>query len=243
MNQKIDNSQQAHGSSTPARLLKDYLEERLQSGLDALGQHVWNDAEECFHKAYERVKRLFYLRRALNTLSPHLNKDRSIPLYLMSARFLRQAFEALTKTQDEDLVCVTGPEHETNVFALTHLVTFELAKKSVAYAAPEPSSLLDALVRLDEDGERLLATFHSHPGCGVGATHPSGVDLATQRRLEKAGYPAIGVIFSRDGFVRFYSEDRPFQLAVSGNGGEQVEKYVYRLQGVKAKAGLLRRLR
>jgi len=243
MNHHINNeSQQASDSSQPARLLKEYLEERLRKALEAMNRHIWKDEEEGLGKAYERVRRLFHLRRALKGLSQSIRRDKKRPLYLVSAPFLREAFNTLTKTADENLVCVTGPENGGNVFALTRLVTFELAQKSAVCASPDPSSELDALMRLDEDGLRLLATFHSHPGQGAGATHPSGVDLATQQRLEKAGYPAIGTIFSRGGFIRFYTKDRPFQLAVSGSGCEQMEENVYRLKGAKAKSSFLRRL-
>jgi proteasome lid subunit RPN8/RPN11 len=163
------------------------------------------------------------------------------PSYLVSASFLHEAFDALTKTGDEHLVYATGPEDGKKLFALTRLVTFDLAEASVVGAAPDPASQLKALAELDRNGERLLATFHSHPGKGAGATAPSGVDLSTQEGLEKLGYPAIGVVFSRNGFVRFYAANRDFRVVVSGSGIESVEERLFRLADANPRALFCRR--
>jgi len=220
-----------------ARTLRRYLEERLTQVLRALSKHVQSDDQPAFREALKALQRLFGLRRALAFLASSLRRIDTSPQYLVSGRLLREAFRVLTKTQMECLAYVTGPCNGTNTYALAELVEVELADARPAYANPEAESQMDVLERLSEDGLALLATFHSHPGRGAGATHPSGTDLSTQEQLETLGYPAIGAIFSRDGFVRFYSNRRPFKVAVSGTATEQLTNQLYRITGLGINPG------
>ena len=162
----------------------------------------------------------------------------SQPLYTISSRFLREAYESLTQTPDEGLIYVTGPKEGENIFVLSRLVKFQPAHVSQAHAEPDPLSQGSALERLTDEGQALLATFHSHPGNGADATHPSGTDLATQDQLEQLSYPTIGAIFSRDGYVRFYSKNREFQVSVSGSGCELVAENVFRISGTRSSSKL-----
>jgi hypothetical protein len=70
---------------------------------------------------------------------------------------------------------------------------------------------------------------HSHPGSGAGATHPSSIDINYLGRIQRAGADVVGIIVTRDGYVRFFTVNRPFHALVQGNGIEQVDEYVYRL--------------
>ena len=221
----------------PDQLIDRFLSEKLQATLDELRQQAWQtDGTEMREATYDRLKYFRQLRAALATLSRGEASSSLHSVYLVSASFLRDAFGALTKTRDEDLVYATGPDDGKRLFALTRLVTFDLAQRSIAHATPERTSQLRALMQLDKNEERLLATFHSHPGRGASATTPSGVDMSTQRGLEKNGYPAIGAIFSRDGYVRFYSVNRLFRIAVSGAGVEQVDDYLFRITDIESKS-------
>lgn len=222
----------------PDQLIDGFLSEKLQATLDELRRQAWQtDGTDMPDSTYDTLKRLRQLRSALATL---MSKDEVVDArtstYLIGAAFLREAFAALTKTADEDLVYATGPEDGKRLFALTRLVTFDLAQRSLAHAAPEHSSQLAALSQLDRNKERLLATLHSHPGRGAGSTAPSSVDLSTQRGLEKNGYPSIGAIFARDGYVRFYSVNRLFRVAVSGAGVRQVDDKLFQVEDVQPKS-------
>ena len=46
-----------------------------------------------------------------------------------------------------------------------------------------------------------------HPGSGADSTQPSGIDYRHHRRLEKGGFQALGIIMTRDGYVRFYTDE------------------------------------
>ena len=76
------------------------------------------------------------------------------------------------------------------------------------------------LIKLEQFGHKFLAHFHSHPGNGPDATHPSGTDENFQRRLESAGHLALMAIFSRDGYVRFIRLDQNFEIEIYGEGVE-----------------------
>ena len=80
------------------------------------------------------------------------------------------------------------------------------------------------LIYLDQHNHKLFMTLHSHPGSGKDATHPSSIDMDYARRLEMGGYVAIGAIFDRMGYVRFYSHKMPFRVSVYGAGVEVIDE-------------------
>lgn len=232
------------GAETPlevnAQLVDGFLSENLAATLEQLRQQAWQtDGTTMPEATYERLKRLRQIRAALAALMTQSKvEDARHFVYLISAAFLRDAFYALTKTRDENLVYATGPDDGTRLCALTRLVTFNLAQRSVAQAVPEQSSQLAALSQLDKNEERLLATLHSHSGIGARSTMPSPTDRSTQQGLERNGYPAIGAIFSRDGYVRFYSVNRLFRVAVSGAGARQIDDYLFQITDIKPRPRL-----
>ena len=216
-------------SRKPEELVDSYLRDRLRRELEDLGELAQNAiSEEAVDRVWGRVKELRELRRAVEALADK-QEDCLPATYLVSATFLDAARRYLTRSRFEELVYVTGPEDGGHLFALTRLVRFRLSEKSVAHAAPDPISQTEALTQLEKREERLLAVFHSHTGRGAGATSPSSVDLSTQAGLERMGYPTIGAVFSRDGFVRFFSMNRRFRVAASGAGCEPIDKNVFRL--------------
>jgi hypothetical protein len=216
------------------RLLEEHLSEELSGIFEKFRQHGWQtDGVEILDEIYARLKKLRKMRSALAIVRSHAeNGDDGCFTYLISASFLKSAHQTLTKTRDEDLVYVTGPDDGERLCALTRIVRFDLAQQSAAYAVPESTSQLRALLQLDENEERLLATLHTHTTCVPERTKPSTVDLSTQRGLEKNGYPAIGCIFSRNGYVRFYSVDRLFRVVVSGAGVKQIDDFLFRITDV-----------
>ena len=217
-------------STRPAELVDAYLRDRLQRELEELGEIAQNASnEEAVDRVWARVKEIRELRRAVDILADGQQDGARPVTYLVGATLLDSAHRLLTRSRHEEIVYVTGPEDGRQLFALTRLVQFELADKSAAHATPDPVSQTEALTRLEKRKERLLAAFHSHPGKGTEATSPSSVDLSTQADLERMGYPTIGAVFSRDGFVRFYSVNRKFRVVASGAGCEPVGENLFRL--------------
>jgi proteasome lid subunit RPN8/RPN11 len=227
-------------SNAPAREVDAYLLRNLLMELAEFNDRATSIGDDpAVSDAYARVIELRELRRATQRLSEV--EPETVNTYLMRTSFLEEAFRILTRTPHEHLVYATGAEDGDRVFSVSQLVHFDLESQSMVGAAPEPASQAKALLSLEETRERLLATLHSHPGTGPGATDPSSVDLSTQRNLEKAGCPAIGLVFSRDGYVRFYAVERRFRVSISGAGCERVERDLFRLTNVAPRT-LLRRV-
>lgn len=148
--------------------------------------------------------------------------------YVVSSLFLHECFRELTADQDEQFFFITGSEIESQL-VLDQKAEFQHSKRSMLGVVGNMSATHRLLIRLEQFGHRLLAHFHSHPGKGAGATHPSGTDEGFQRRLESAGYPTVAAIFSRDGYVRFFRLDQDLHIEIHGTGVEDLGKNVYRL--------------
>lgn len=151
--------------------------------------------------------------------------------YLMSSLYLMDSFALLNKQEVESLHFVTGPEvGETKV--MDKIVDLKLEKQSMVYAKADAGAIREALIYLSEYGHRLWACIHIHPGTGAGSTYPSGTDKTLDKLLLKGGYDCIGAIFSRDGFVRFFSSEE-FEINIYENGVEKINEKVYRLVEVE----------
>jgi len=146
----------------------------------------------------------------------------------VSSLFPHESFCKLTADRDEQFFFVTGSEVD-GVLVLDQMAEFAHQKRSLLGVTGEPRATHNLLIRLEQFGHRLLAHFHSHPGQGAEATHPSGIDENFQKRLESAGHVAVMGIFSRDGFVRFVRLDQNREIEIYGEGVEKNAAGIYRL--------------
>ena len=177
---------------------------------------------------YPHVLNLTEARRLLRELTEIVDAD-APPLYVASTLLLQDAYTYLTRDHAEDMTYVTGSEWADGR-VLERMITFEKAHRSPVRVEGNPDSSHQALIGLSLNGHRLLAWLHSHPGHGETATLPSGIDIGHQERLERGAYPAIGAIFSRDGYVRFFSKDIRFQIHVHGKGVRKINGRLYQLE-------------
>jgi hypothetical protein len=164
-------------------------------------------------------------------LHPHTtgtDPQPSRPAYVVSSWFLWDCYKWLTRVPEEELCFVTGVELDGR-FHLQRRSEFKLAMQSWGGVEADTASMTKALLEMDKYGHRFLAHFHSHPFTGKGGTCPSATDRNFQSRLETGKYPVIGGIFSRDGYVRFFANDKAFNVEVFGKGVDKVEKDVFRL--------------
>ena len=148
--------------------------------------------------------------------------------YQISSLFLHECAKKLTADADEQFFFITGTEVE-GVYVLDQWAEFAHQRRTKLGVVADMPSTHNLLIKLEQFGHKFLAHFHSHPGRGPGATHPSGTDENFQRRLESAGHLALMAIFSRDGYVRFVRLDQNFELIVYGEGVEQYAPTIYRL--------------
>jgi proteasome lid subunit RPN8/RPN11 len=154
----------------------------------------------------------------------------AIPEYLVSSWFLAECAAYLLSHAEghERLHLATGIKLSDNRRTLAHLVKVPLDLQSPVAAQANREELTKLLIQMDSFGHHLYGLFHSHPGRGVLATTPSGIDLDTHKRFAKGDYPLVSAIFERSGFVRFFS-DSPFTISLYGKGVEHVEDHVYKI--------------
>jgi hypothetical protein len=145
--------------------------------------------------------------------------------------FLHDCFVKLTADRDEQFVFITGTEVE-GALVLDQMIEFKHEKRSVVGVTADTRSTHRLLIKLEQFRHRFLAHFHSHPGTGPDATHPSGTDENFQKRLENAGHTAIMAIFSRDGYIRFIRLDQNFEIEIYGEGVEKHAQNIYRLTNI-----------
>ena len=142
-----------------------------------------------------------------------------------STLFLRQCHTYLASDPErrERMILISGSVTPDGLRVLSHMEQITADEQSAAYFKAAPAATHTQLVNLTErDGHLLLATAHSHIMRGADSTRPSSVDLANQDRFVRIGWEAIGMIFSLDGFVRFFSTLSDFDLVLYGAGGKTV---------------------
>jgi hypothetical protein len=151
--------------------------------------------------------------------------------YAVSSLFLHECAKKLTADADEQFFFITGSEVE-GVHVLDQWAEFAHQRRSRLGVVASMPSTHNLLIRLEQFGHKFLAHFHSHPGMGPDATHPSGTDENFQGRLEKAGHLALMAIFSRDGYVRFVRLDENYELEIYGEGVTLYAPGIYRLNNL-----------
>ena len=147
--------------------------------------------------------------------------------YLIPPSLLEQAGRVLQPA--EQVRFVTGIKRG-RIIILTQLVAVK-AVRSLVGARPDPASVARLQERLRAIGMDIEAQFHSHPGLGPDATHPSRIDLHMARRWEN-GAPFLGGIFSADGqYVRFFNHQQHSEIIIYGSPYEQLTDHLFALRG------------
>jgi hypothetical protein len=130
----------------------------------------------------------------------------------------------------EEFHYATGLRIDARTYVVSHIVPVQYARQDAGGVRVLDASNISALAKLDELGLPLVMHFHSHPGFGREANHPSSTDRAFQERLERGGHVAIGGIFSRDGFLRFFAgDDGRFAIEVHGSNVRKLSDVEYRI--------------
>jgi len=172
--------------------------------------------------------------RALLAVYPQtVESSNSSPTYIVSSWFLASCAETLLADPKghERLHFVTGVRVGATR-TLDRMVPVPIESNSAIHAAADQTGAQQALIELDTWGHTVHGLFHSHPGQGRDATRPSSTDLSTHERYERGGYPLIGAICVRDGYVRFFSHQADFSITVFGEGVKQIDARVFHIQNL-----------
>ena len=151
------------------------------------------------------------------------------PVFVINSLMLYRSFKLLTETANENLHAVTG-SITGEIRSLEQIIPLRLSVQNIGGATAENQSLVEEFLNLYQFGLRPLGYFHSHPGCGISATKPSGTDRQTQLDMEQSGSEIIGAIFSRDGFIRFYANNHEPNVRVFGKRVKRIKENVYKLE-------------
>lgn len=213
------------------------------SALDARISTAMPGSQARIAALFEQLIRLHDARLTLLDLDEQAPQevvvDTNVSIYRIGTRFLRQSYRYLMESATEKGSLLFGRGHdlesihavtgirEGNTAFLTEIVPLAMSKQSAATVEVDSRSLSETLQELQESGHVLWAIFHSHRM--KGPPQPSSVDIQLQRKLEAGGYKAIQAIWSDDGYIRFFSAERKFEVNVYGKGVEQVEDKLFRL--------------
>lgn len=148
--------------------------------------------------------------------------------FIVDSWFLQDLIGYLTPNQDEEITYVTGVSFG-RVKILSRICGVTLEKQSVVYARATAKSCTETLAGILQRGNTLSVMAHSHPGSGAAATHESSIDVNYLGRIQRAGADVVGIIVTRDGFVRFFTVAKPFQVWVQGNGVTQIQENVFQI--------------
>lgn len=150
------------------------------------------------------------------------------PSWVIGSWFLKDCLKELCKKADEDMHIVCGLNFK-NCYTLERISKFRLSRQSLCGVEGDISSILTSLIAIEENGYFFTGWFHSHPGQSPGSVHESSIDIKTQKLLEAGNYVAIGGVFSRDGYVKFFSDQLEFNVMVLGEGVEKIDENLFKI--------------
>lgn len=156
--------------------------------------------------------------------------ERDVWTFMFSTWDLAETFDHCCADENEDLCLVAGYD-AGHIRVGTHVIPLACAERNTVFADAEKHYLARTAITVANAGLRITALIHSHPGSGPDANHHSGTDARTQRAWE-AHTKMISGIWSRGGYLRFFSVERPFEVIVVGAGVEQLEPGLFRFQTV-----------
>jgi len=206
------------------------------------------DLMECYSQ-WKQDARLRALITEIMQPDQRAQPPAEILYYATDSLFLHECyqylFQDMTKTSDSRFVgelewacLVTGPRIG-NIRVLDRLVPVQIAYQSAGGVRLSADSLRQTLMSLQESGHSLYGVFHSHRMNGPHGATPSPIDLNAQKNILEAAYPAIQAIFTKDGYLRFFSYERAFEIEVYGKGVIHINEKLFQLQYHKKTMPLL----
>jgi len=204
---------------------------------------IWKAMQEAL-KHWDRTtaQRLFELSLHWNELHEMAADWRDsltepgLNTYVVDTWFIQDLIRHLTPGRDEEITHVTGPRVGP-ARVLSRICQIRAETKSLVYARASAQSCADTEIEILEHGNLVHAMAHSHPGSGAGATHPSSIDTNYLGTIQRIGAEAIGIIVTRDGWVRFFTVTKPFRIFVMGDGFVQKEEYVFHVTPTDQNSG------
>jgi len=153
-------------------------------------------------------------------------EDKLPEIFIMDVLFLKECYQSLFPGKDEEEVFLTGVKiGKINVLTRKIEIETESSGKKVQ-DIPESSSR--ELREIDKQGMPFLGVFHSHPK-GF-SPRPSNQDLDQFETYEDHGFRALGGIFTKNGSIRFFTNNLVFEVLVAGTGVKKKGRKLYKIE-------------
>lgn len=208
-------------------IARDLITEQLDQA-EATFTEAW-ETQGDLARSIAALKRQHGWRTALACLGDQASPER-VRFHVDGLALADCYAELFAEPETESIVYLTGMILDGNVRTVNRCLPFTQAEQSTVRAVGDPDASFDVLQELDRTGHYLIAHAHNQPGTGVESTTPSSVDRDFQGRLEVAGYETIGLIFTQDGWVRAFSNEVSFEIAVQGTQITNHDKNTFRIQ-------------
>lgn len=157
-----------------------------------------------------------------------VSRPPEVQVFAFSSAMLQESFRRCVEMPEEGMHFIAGIEVE-GILVGTQIVPFPYEFRSFVGAAGVHEATHKICIEAHESGQKIIAIAHSHPGSGIGANYPSGIDRKTQSLWEH-GRSIVGGIFSRDGYLRWYSNNVAFEINVMGNQIKRIDRDVWKLE-------------
>jgi len=217
-------------SLTKIRSHRDLITDKLKNDYSQLKDAIIDNFDlENANIIYSRICDNSQTKQVLSEVTDELSSaEKDVPEFIVGTELLYKAFHKLCSISTESILYATGNNYG-NSYSIERLIDLKLDQSKFGYAKANSEFSSQVLIGLEKFGTLLTCYFHAHPGRGINSNLPSSIDFANQERLEKGQYKTIGGIFSRDGYLRFFSDKLQYKIVISGKGIEHVSKDVYKL--------------
>lgn len=200
------------------------LDDKIWAAQQHLARCAALGRRDCGLQLMRRLHALHNQRQALVDLAPARSP---VPTLVVSSWMLKDSFGVCTATEDEGLHLLVGVEHD-GVLIPTRIIECDYTRRTAVRATATREGVHKAMADTAEAGHRVFAIIHSHPGSGPEANHPSSIDLRTHELWEGIS-SVIGGIWSRDGYLRWFTSAKPFEVQVVGTQMERLGDRLWRL--------------
>lgn len=209
---------------------RDLITEKSRKEFVKLKEAIIDNYDiEHANNIYTRLCDFSHTQLILSEISNEISSSTiEVPEFKVGSEILYKAFNKLNSIKTESILYAVGNNYG-NSYSIERLIDLELDQSELGYAKANDIFSSKALIDLEEYGSLLTCYFHAHPSRGINSNNPSSTDFSNQERLEKGNYKTIGGIFSRDGYLRFFSDKLQYKISISGKGVENVSKGVYKL--------------
>lgn len=138
-----------------------------------------------------------------------------VPKFVVDSWLLEDLVRLLASGPNEEACYITGVE-VGGQRVLYRTIPVSLEAQSPVHARGSAKSCAGILVEILQRGYKLFAMAHSHPGTGEWATMQSSTDIEYLGRIQEQGAEVFGIIVSRDGYVRFFTVHKEFEIVIEG---------------------------